>query len=108
KHLGGPEPGEMGSGAGTDPDIQHLIDQFLEGLPERLELMEQAIRDEHWMALQRQVHQIKGTAGAMGYPLITEKAAEVERALKNQDVTHAANLYPELAGLIRQALEGRG
>lgn len=107
KHLGGGESAEAESESGTDPDIQHLVDQFLDGLPERLDTMEQAIRDEHWMDLQRQVHQIKGTAGAMGYPLITEKAAEVERALKNQDVTHAVNLYPELAGLIRQALEGR-
>jgi len=43
----------------------------------------------------------------MGYPLITEKAAEIERALKSQDVTHAVNTYPELESLIQQALDSR-
>lgn len=107
KHLGESELGDTALEDGIDPDVQHLVDQFLDGLAERIDLMEQAIRDEQWMDLQRQVHQIKGTGGAMGYPLITEKAAEVERALKTQDVTQAVNLYPELAALIRQALDGR-
>ena len=111
KHLGERDAKEPGSGApgseDADLDIQKLVDQFLDGLPERLQIMQQAINDEDWMALQTQVHQIKGTAGAMGYPLITEKAAEVERGLRNQDVELAVTLYPELEGLIRQALANR-
>ncbi|XOZ32642.1 response regulator [Halomonadaceae bacterium KBTZ08] len=107
KHLGASESGDAAQDPSMDLDVQHLVDQFLDGLPERLNIMDQAIREEHWTELQRQVHQIKGTAGAVGYPLITEKAFEVERALKNQEMTHAANVYPELAALIRQALEGR-
>jgi len=111
KHLGehnqeGSESGESGDDD-MDLDIQQLVDQFLDGLPERLEFMQQAINDEDWLALQREVHQIKGTAGAMGYPLITEKAAEVERSLRNQEIELAVTLYPELEALIRQALANR-
>jgi len=106
KHFGDWGHSEAAETA-MDPDIQYLVDQFLDGLPARLQDMEQAIHNEDWMALQRQVHQIKGTAGAMGYPLITEKAAEIERALKSQDVTHAVNTYPELESLIQQALDSR-
>lgn len=91
----------------ADPDIQALVDQFLDGMPERMRTMREAIDGEDWLTLQRQVHQIKGTAGSMGYPLITEKAADVERALKNQDVDQAVNLYPEFERLIQQALANR-
>ena len=106
KHLGDSGYSDADETAGH-PDVQYLVDQFLDGLPARLQDMQQAIQNEDWMALQRQVHQIKGTAGAMGYPLITEKAAEVERALKSQDATYAVNAYPELESLIQQALDSR-
>lgn len=107
KHLGESDGLEPAGEPGADPDVQHLVNQFLDGLPERLRIMEDAIQTQQWMDLQRQVHQIKGTAGAMGYPLMTEKAAEIERALKNQDVTYAVTIYPEFAAQIRQALDGR-
>ena len=105
KHLGEPLPDSEVEAAAQDPDIRNLVNQFLDSMPERLRLIHEAIQSEDWMALQRQVHQIKGTAGAMGYPLITDKAAEIERALKNQDVTYGMNEVPEMEKLIRQALD---
>lgn len=90
-----------------DDAIQALVDQFLDGLPDRVKIMQAALEQENWLSLRDQAHQIKGTAGAMGYPLMTEKAGELERALKKEDVPTAKALYPILARMIEQALSAR-
>ncbi|WP_227545995.1 response regulator [Marinobacter fonticola] len=84
--------------------IHALVSQFLDGLPRRIEIMEKAFRDDDWAALQSQSHQIKGTAGAMGYPLMTEQAGELEAAVKRGDANRALALFDTLKALMRQAL----
>lgn len=100
---------EASEGAGTtvseeSEGIRALVNQFLDSLPGRITAMERALHQGDWPALQAQAHQIKGTAGAMGYPLMTEQAGELEAALKQNDTDRAPELFDTLKTLMRQAL----
>lgn len=87
--------------------IRALVSQFLDGLPERIRIVETAVADADWPTLQNQAHQIKGTAGAMGYPLMTEQAGVVEGAIKRGDTGQATEQSDTLINLMRQAVASR-
>ena len=86
--------------------IEQLVAQFLSGLSARKSTMQQALIRQDQDTLRSEAHQIKGTAGAMGYPLMTEQAAELERSLKAATVAwpRVAEQLEELNNLIDQAL----
>jgi CheY-like chemotaxis protein len=65
-----------------DAEIAHLITQFLDGLSGRRAQMEAALAGADRETMKTEAHQIKGTAGAMGYPLMTRQAGILEDLLK--------------------------
>ncbi|MGO1499688.1 MAG: response regulator [Marinobacter sp.] len=75
---------DVGS-ADEDEDISRLVSQFLSGLDERRQRMNQALASRDGAVLESETHQIKGTAGAMGYPAMTHQAGTVEALLKAAD-----------------------
>lgn len=76
-----PQTGRPGE-AVNDEDIERLVPQFLEALPGRRRRMEAALASADADTLKSEAHQIKGTAGAMGYPEMTEQAGRVEALVK--------------------------
>lgn len=69
-----------------DDDIERLVPQFLAGLAGRRDRMEAAWSGADTETLKSEAHQIKGTAGAMGYPLMTRQAGIVEALMKTASV----------------------
>jgi len=67
----------------VDDDIGDLSMRFVAGLPARQRRMNRAVQTRDLSALQLESHQIKGTAGAMGYPLLTEQATVLEQASRD-------------------------
>ncbi|WP_416383202.1 response regulator [Marinobacter sp. F4218] len=67
-----------------DDEIEGLVPQFLNGLAGRRVRMETAWQDRDTEPLKSEAHQIKGTAGAMGYPAMTRQAGVVETLLKTE------------------------
>ena len=65
-----------------DPSYADIVVQFVEGLSERLANMEEALSTSDFQALRVAAHQLKGSGGGYGYPLLTERAAELERHAK--------------------------
>ena len=61
-----------------------IVTQFVAGLSERVTRMEDAIRAADFAALQFAAHQLKGSGGGYGYPILTERAAQLERYARNQ------------------------
>ncbi|GAB5479185.1 MAG: hypothetical protein Marn2KO_26520 [Marinobacter nauticus] len=88
-------PVEQWVGEAVDDDISPLVNRFLDGLAERKRRMEAALAQGQLQQLQSESHQIKGTAGAMGYPLMTEQAGILERCVRSS---------PGERGMIRQEL----
>ncbi|SHK10879.1 Signal transduction histidine kinase [Marinobacter antarcticus] len=73
-------PGE--GSADEDDDISRLAARFLSGLVERRQRMNQALVNSDQTVLEAETHQIKGSAGAMGYPVMTRQAGIVEALVK--------------------------
>ncbi len=77
--------GDAGSAENTaisEADIAHLVERFLDGLGNRKDVMSEAASAHHRERLQTEAHQIKGTAGAMGYPEMTRQAGILEFCMK--------------------------
>ncbi len=66
----------------VDDGLNDLIARFLDGLPGRRQAMKAALGQGDAAALRSEAHQIKGTAGAMGYPAMTRQAGALEAELK--------------------------
>ncbi len=68
-----------------DEAMRRLVARFLSGLVTRQQRMKQAMADRDREVLQTETHQIKGSAGTMGYPEMTLQAGIVEALVKETD-----------------------
>jgi PAS domain S-box-containing protein len=66
-------------------EMRALTAQFMDGLPGRVQGMQQALDDADDEQLRRATHQLKGIAGTHGCPEITAQAAQLERDIKSND-----------------------
>lgn len=69
----------------TEEELRPALDYFVTHLPEQYARMNQAVSLRDWLALKQEVHDIKGSAGGVGYPLLTQLAMEIEFAIAKQD-----------------------
>ncbi len=93
----------------SEEGIDHLIAQFLDSLEARKVAMTNAAANRNRDALKVESHQIKGTAGAMGYPEMTRQAGKLEACLK-LETTEWEAVFAELKPLtemIDRALHAR-
>lgn len=66
----------------ADPAMQALIAQFRAQLPALLSQLMQYAATKEWSKLAFAAHSLKGSAGSMGYPGLTELAGQLELASK--------------------------
>lgn len=98
------------AGDAVDEDIGYLSSRFLAGLADRQKRMNDALASHDLGSLQLENHQIKGTAGAMGYPLLTEQAAVLEQHIRS-DVPDWQRIHAgleKLNDMINRALAEKG
>ncbi len=62
-----------------DPSFAEIVVEFVEGLGQRLATMEDAVSASDFDALRVAAHQLKGSGGGYGYPILTQQATELER-----------------------------
>ncbi len=91
-----------------DREIAALVARFLEGLAQRKQLMAGALAGRQADALRTEAHQIKGTAGAMGYPAMTRQAGILEALLKDDGDPDWDRVRSELAALDAMIDRARG
>ncbi|WP_150112665.1 response regulator [Marinobacter nitratireducens] len=89
-----------------DEDIAELVRQFLDGLTARQQRMAEALLNGDRETLRTEAHQIKGTAGAMGYPMMTTQAGAVEALLKTDapDWDRVGSELEDLTAMIAKAV----
>ena len=89
--------GDIGSDlVREDASFAELVTQFVAGLSERVTRMEDAIRAADFDALQVAAHQLKGSGGGYGYPILTVRAAQLERHARNQALDQCVEAIEEL------------
>lgn len=69
-----------------DPAIIALKQEFAQRLPDLLAEFDGYWRQQDLAKLQYEAHSLKGCAGSMGFPGITQLAAELELAARSQDI----------------------
>ena len=61
------------------PSFADIVEPFIDGLENRMEDMEHALRASDFEALRGAAHRLKGNGGGFGYPELTERAEALER-----------------------------
>ncbi len=103
--MSGKKPGEnLLSEFADDPDMQDLVELFVNELPERVEVLRTGLESNALDQVQRVAHQLKGASGGYGFPLIGDCAAKVEAAVKaGAALEQIRRCVDELADLCRRA-----
>lgn len=73
-----------------DPEMQELLQQFLEGLSDYCAQIQQGLQDQDLDTLKRVGHQLKGAGGGYGYPAITISGAHLENTVNQAGVLNDA------------------
>jgi HPt (histidine-containing phosphotransfer) domain-containing protein len=89
-----------------DPDMIDLVEQFVRGLPERVEEMRRALAAADFAMLRTLAHRLKGAGGSYGYPPISGLAASLEKQFATHDATGFTDKVEELERLIAAAAAG--
>ena len=67
-----------------DSSLEEVVMTFVEGLKDKVSAMETAAREGDFEALRSSAHQLKGSGGGYGYPILTERAGVLEQEAKAQ------------------------
>jgi len=67
-----------------DPDMKEIVREFAADAPRRAESLEEHLQSGDLAALQTLAHQLKGAGGGYGFDAVTERARELETALKER------------------------
>ena len=89
-----------------DASFADIVVQFVEGLSNRLTTMEDALRAADFDALRAAAHQLKGSGGGYGYPILTEHAAELEKLARVKAVDDCSKEIEELKQLCARVVVG--
>lgn len=89
-----------------DPTYVDLVEQFVDGLGNRLQAMRDAIASDELTSVKNLAHQLKGAGGGHGYPILTEVAASLERSADASAVEECKKRIDELASLISRVVVG--
>ncbi|WP_127020424.1 ATP-binding protein [Rheinheimera mangrovi] len=84
----------------SDPVILQLKQDFRQGLPALLDDFQLWLATANWHRLQYEAHSVKGSAGSMGYPELTELMSRLELAAQEADLDLATCLVDEFVALV--------
>ncbi len=89
-----------------DPGFADIVLEFLDGLGARLGEMEDALRQSDFERLRVAAHQLKGSGGGYGYPVLTERAAELETLAKKQALDDCIDAIEQLKSIASRVIVG--
>src|SRR6185295_5320824 len=100
-------PPVLFSTLGGDPEVLALLETFIERLPQRVATIETSLARSDMTALAGQAHQLKGTAGGYGFPILSEAAAKLEASVKGksepEEIRRNAQTLVDLCHRVRVA-----
>lgn len=65
-----------------DPSLRDVVEEFVHGLPERIDDLRTAHAQMNRELLCTLAHRLKGAGGSYGYPALSSLAAQMERAFQ--------------------------
>jgi len=92
--------------AQQEPELLPAVDYFVGQLPEIQRRIDEVVHSQDWSALKELIHDLKGTAGGVGYPMLSQLAMEVEFALAKQDHEEVDYLIGMVSNRIQRIQQG--
>jgi histidine phosphotransfer protein HptB len=97
------------SSLAADPFMGELVEMYVEEMPSRIAVFEQAFASGDREALRSAAHQMKGAAGSYGFDPLTLSAAVLESAIReSQSPETIHRTYHELVQLCLRIRSGVG
>lgn len=90
-----------------DPDLADILNDFVNGLPQKLQLMREAHASQDFSTLQRLAHQLKGAGGGYGYPALTQVCRMLEEESQKSDPEALTLLLNDMDRLTQAIVRGR-
>jgi HPt (histidine-containing phosphotransfer) domain-containing protein len=104
--MGASQNSLIRSSYADDPDMQDLVKEFVEALPQQVGEISKLLEECNLGELRRRVHQLKGAGGGYGFNDITSVAASAERnIIEGADIDQVIARVKSLQDLIR-SVEG--
>ena len=90
-----------------DPGLASLIDGFVKlHLPAMQRDIDNAIQQADWEKLRHKLHELKGTAGNVGYLVLMDVAKQMEFQVLNQNQKELKRLFGKLQGITQRINAG--
>lgn len=89
-----------------DADLRDIVEEFVGELDDRLAEIQQSYAALDWGNLETLAHRLKGAGGSYGYPAISNVAAEMETAFRQQTADHYDQWMDQLQYLVTAAKNG--
>lgn len=89
-----------------DPDLRDIVEEFVEGLEERLREIKQAYESQDWDLLTTLAHRLKGAAGSYGYPDLSGVAANLEAEFRVHRGDQLNHLLTQFSACVEGAKAG--
>lgn len=89
-----------------EPDMGDIVERFCYRLPSQVENFRECIRAGDMDGLKKLMHDLKGTGGGMGFPILTDMAFNIETQLKQQDYEGLDQLIDEVDSVVQRIIRG--
>jgi len=80
----------------SEPELLDIVREFVAGLPARLQELEEAYRNNDTETLKSVLHQLKGTGGNYGYPVLFELCQKTEFNIMANNMAEIPNMLNKL------------
>jgi HPt (histidine-containing phosphotransfer) domain-containing protein len=91
----------------SEPAIAEILNVFTDSLPGMIGDMCSSLQGGDGTTLASLAHQLKGSGGGYGYPMLTAVSAQLEQAAKEEDWEIAATYVTKIDLLCAAILRGR-
>jgi len=83
-----------------EPDLQDIVNKFVYYLPDQINRIENLLSEQAWKDLAYLLHDLKGTAGNMGFADIYDSVSKMDQSLKDEKFDDLGNQFIALKDLI--------
>jgi len=89
-----------------EPEMGDLVEKYCHRLPDLVEQFRRGVRQGDLEILKKLSHDLKGTGGGMGFPLLTDFATHFEARINTRDVDNLEKLVDEMAAIVQRIIKG--
>jgi len=86
----------------NDPDLSRIIQTFVDSLPDKLDHIHQAVKEQDWKKVKEQAHVLKGIGGGFGYAIVTQVAGQLESQILSENYNAVNPLVGELTNIFKR------